>query len=103
MSGKRSKAQQSKTSRVKRPRRAHNGTGESTTNDAVAVDTSTQPLDVPPETLAALTQTITKAVTEKVLAEIKPLLQHQGSISVHNMGGERGNNASTWVSLSNNK
>lgn len=100
MPGKRNKAQQSKTSQVKRPRRAQNGTGESTTNDAVAVDTSTQPLDVPPETLAALTQTITKAVTEKVLAEIKPLLQHQGSISVHNMGGERGNNASTTSSNS---
>lgn len=94
MPGKRNKSQQPKTSQAKRPRRGQNET-RGPTIDAVTKDNSTPPLSVPPEALAALTETITKSVTEKVLAEITPLLQHQGSISVHNIGGTRGNNATT--------
>ncbi|XP_061170527.1 uncharacterized protein LOC133179840 [Saccostrea echinata] len=100
MPGKRNKSQQPKTSQAKRPRRGQKETRGPTTTDAVASDTSTPPLSVPPETLAELTQTITKSVTENVLAEIQPLLQHQGSISVHNMGGKQGNNATTSASNS---
>ncbi|XP_056017194.1 uncharacterized protein LOC130053735 [Ostrea edulis] len=89
MPGKRSKPQQSKTNQAKRPRRGQNKRGErELSTDAVTGDVSTSPTTIPPETLAALTQAITKSVTEKVLAEIKPLLQQQGSISVHNEGSD---------------
>lgn len=61
----------------------------------MTIETSTPPLTIVPETMAALIQTIRKYVTEKVLEEMKPLLQHQGSISVHNNGGDIGGEEGT--------
>lgn len=61
----------------------------------MTIDPSTPPLTVVPETMAALIQTIRKSVTEKVLEEMKPLLQHQGSISVHTNGGDIGGEEGT--------
>lgn len=86
MPGKRIKSQAPKTNQTKRPRLGQNESVRSKT-DFVTIETSTPPLTVVPETMAALIQTIRKYVTEKVLEEMKPLLQHQGSISVHNNGG----------------
>lgn len=88
MSGERNKSQESKTIQAKRPRCGQTETREPIT-DALTIDSSTPHLSISPESLDALTE----VVKNKVLAEIKPLLQQQDNNYFQNMGIKKGNNA----------